>query len=38
MIGPVFLEDHGNPVRFRNLWVLPAEGHALMYEPYNSSK
>ncbi len=32
MTGPVFLQDHSNPVKFRNVWIRPLDDHAFVYE------
>jgi len=33
MTGPVFLQDHHSPARFRNVWVRPLDDKAFLYEP-----
>ncbi|MDP7274731.1 MAG: DUF1080 domain-containing protein [Planctomycetaceae bacterium] len=33
MTGPVFLQDHGHPTRFRNVWILPLDDQLQGYKP-----
>lgn len=33
MMGPVFLQDHNNAVRFRNVWIRPLDKHTASYNP-----
>jgi len=37
MQGPVFLQDHGHPTRFRNVWVRPLDKKAFFYDPKKDS-
>ena len=32
-VGPLFLQDHNNPVKFRNVWIVPLDDQVMEYEP-----
>lgn len=35
-VGPLFLQDHDSPVRFRNVWLRPLDDQAFLYTPPRS--
>lgn len=32
-VGPVFLQDHNSPTEYRNVWIVPLDDLAKLYEP-----
>ena len=32
-VGPLFLQDHGSPTKFRNIWIVPRDSLAGEYTP-----
>lgn len=38
MIGPLFLQDHDSPVRFRHVWVKPLDNEAFVYQLTDGSQ
>ena len=32
-VGPVFLQDHNSPIKFRNVWLRPLDDKAFEYKP-----
>lgn len=32
-VGPLFLQDHGSPAQFRNVWIVPLDDFATHYLP-----
>lgn len=36
-VGPLFLQDHDSPVRFRNVWLRPLDDAAFLYKPASTA-
>ncbi len=36
--GPLYLQDHQSPVRYRNIWIRPLDDHSLLFQVENPAK